>query len=418
MAHAVRMPRPGQMTEECTLLAWHKEEGDQVARGDVLFEIETDKAVMDVEAFDAGVLLRRLVQAGETVPVNSVVAYIGDSGEAIPDGPPPSEPIAPPQAPTPDSTAMVATVQGPAMHSTPPGAVTQGARLSISPRASRMAAEAGIDPRALIGTGPDGRIVERDVRDAIAASDEPRPPHPQPASVAISPADGAEPARPLSRMRRVIAERMTLSTTQIPQFQVTVAVDATRLVELRERLKMEGSALTLTDFVMVAAAQSLVAMPIVNARTDGQQVWLRRRVHLGLAVAVPDGLVVIVVRDADDLTIDEIHERTAAMASAARQGKLSPDDMAGSTFSISNLGMHGVEQFSAIINPGESAVLAVGSASLTPVAVGGGIGVGTIMRLTLSADHRLIDGETAARFLADLRRRLESPEALRSRSPF
>jgi pyruvate dehydrogenase E2 component (dihydrolipoamide acetyltransferase) len=351
------------------------------------------------------------------VPVNSVVAYIGEAGEQIPDAPSASEPSAPPQAEPPESQAAMAPERAPVQELAPAPVASQGQRLRISPRASRMAAEAGLDPRTLSGTGPDGRIVERDVQVAIAADEQPAPPRPEPASAAVSPADGEEPPRPLSRMRRVIAERMTLSATQIPQFQVTVAVDATRLVQLRERLKTEGSALTLTDFVMVAAAQSLVAMPIVNARTDGQQVWLRRRVHLGLAVAVPNGLVVIVVRDADDLTIDEVHDRAAAMASAAREGKLSPDDMAGSTFSISNLGMHGVEQFTAIINPGESAVLAVSSATRTPVAVGGGIGIATIMRLTLSADHRLIDGETAARFLDDLRRRLERPEELRSSKP-
>jgi pyruvate dehydrogenase E2 component (dihydrolipoamide acetyltransferase) len=217
-------------------------------------------------------------------------------------------------------------------------------------------------------------------------------------------------------MRRVIAERMTQSVTAIPQFQVTVAVNATRLVELRSGLKARGSALTLTDFVMVAAAQSLVEMPIVNSRTDGEQLWLRRRVHLGLAVAVPNGLVVVVVRDADHLTIDEIHDRAAGMAAAARDGKLPPDDMTGSTFSISNLGMFGIEQFSAIINPGESAILAVGSTIRTPVVIGDGIGIHSIMRLTLSADHRLVDGELAARFLDDLRRRLEDPAPLTTKS--
>jgi pyruvate dehydrogenase E2 component (dihydrolipoamide acetyltransferase) len=156
-------------------------------------------------------------------------------------------------------------------------------------------------------------------------------------------------------------------------------------------------------------------MPIVNSRTDGEQLWLRRRVHLGLAVAVPNGLVVIVLRDADHLTIGEIHDRAAAMAAAARAGKLGPDDMSGSTFSISNLGMFGVERFSAIINPGESAILAVSSAIRTPVAVGDGIGIRSLMRLTLTCDHRLIDGEIAARFLDDLRQRLERPEPLTSK---
>jgi pyruvate dehydrogenase E2 component (dihydrolipoamide acetyltransferase) len=416
------------MTEECTLLTWNKAEGDPVARGDVLFEIETDKAVMEVEAFDAGTLLKRLVEEGETVPVNSVVAWVGQPGDEIPEAPAPDAP--PPvvaAASAGDGAGQPEPARGPAVTAPVPAAPAPQAdsgRLRISPRASRLAVEAGLDPRQLTGTGPEGRIVERDVREALAAAPAPsREGGPMPtagetqssAPVPSAPADGEDPPRPLSRMRRVIAERMTLSATAIPQFQVTVAVDVTDLVELRSRLKAQGSALTLTDFILVAAAQSLVEMPIVNSRTDGEQLWLRRRVHLGLAVAVPNGLVVAVVRDADHLTIDEIHERAAGMAAAAREGKLSPDDMTGSTFSVSNLGMFGVEHFSAIINPGESAILAVSSAIRTPVVVGEGIGIRSIMRLTLSADHRLIDGEIAARFLDDLRRRLEQPDGLHSK---
>jgi pyruvate dehydrogenase E2 component (dihydrolipoamide acetyltransferase) len=414
MVRPILMPRPGQMTEECTLLTWNKAEGDPVARGDVLFEIETDKAVMEVEAFDAGVLLRRLVEEGETVPVNSVVAYVGQPGEEIPEAPPPgpaSEAAeAPAAVPQPESAAVPTRGDAPSAE--------RGLR--ISPRASRLAAGAGVDPRHLTGTGPEGRIVERDIQAALAAREPSAPEAPAspltPAAAASAPAaDGEDAPRPLSRMRRIIAERMTLSATTIPQFQVTVVADVTLLASLRTRLRAEGTALTLTDFVMVAAAQSLAEMPIVNSRTDGEQLWLRRRVHLGLAVAIPNGLVVVVVRDADHLTIDEIHDRAAGMAAAARAGKLSPDDMTGSTFSISNLGMFGVEHFTAIINPGESAILAVGSAVRTPVIIGEGIGIRSLMRLTLSADHRLVDGEIAARFLDDLRRRLESPESLRTK---
>ena len=424
MVRPILMPRPGQMTEECTLLTWHKAEGDPVVRGDVLFEIETDKAVMEVEAFDDGVLLRRLAEEGETVPVNSVVAYVGQPGEEVPEAPPPlgAEPMTPP-APADGGEPIAAAAPPPAgtATATPVAAAGREGRLRISPRASRLAAEAGLDPRRLTGSGPEGRIVERDVRAALdagpivgeeAAREAPAAePPPAPAAVA----DGEDPPRPLSRMRRVIAERMAYSATTIPQFQVTVAVDVTRLVELRSRLKAQGSAVTLTDFILAAVAQSLVEMPIVNSRTDGEQLWLRRRVHLGLAVAVPNGLVVAVLRDADHLTIDEIHSRAAAMAAAAREGKLSPDDMTGSTFSVSNLGMFGVEHFSAIINPGESAILAVSSAVRTPVVIGEGIGIRSLMRLTLSADHRLIDGEIAARFLDDLRHRLEQPDGLHSK---
>ena len=214
-------------------------------------------------------------------------------------------------------------------------------------------------------------------------------------------------------MRRVIAERLTHSVTTIPHFTVTVAVDVTALQAYREELRSIGTALSVTDFVLAATAQSLVELPDVNARTDGISMWPRRRVHLGLAVSVPAGLVVPVIRDADRLSILEIHDRAAALAAAARAGTLPLDDMTGSTFTVSNLGMFGVDEFSAIINPGESAILAVASAVPTPVAIGDGIAVRSIMRLTLSADHRLVDGELGARFLNAVRRRLEDPAALR-----
>jgi pyruvate dehydrogenase E2 component (dihydrolipoamide acetyltransferase) len=214
-------------------------------------------------------------------------------------------------------------------------------------------------------------------------------------------------------MRRVIAERLTLSATTVPQFTVTIAVDMTRLLALRTELKAAGKALTVTDFIVSAAAQTLVEFPDVNSRTDGVSVWPRRHVHVGLAVALPDGLVVPVIRDADRRSLDDLHARAAELAEAARNGTLPPDDMSGSTFTISNLGMFGVDEFCAIINPGESAILAVSSVVPTPVAVGEAIGIRQMMKLTLTADHRLVDGELAARFLNALRRRLQDADAFR-----
>jgi pyruvate dehydrogenase E2 component (dihydrolipoamide acetyltransferase) len=224
--------------------------------------------------------------------------------------------------------------------------------------------------------------------------------------------DEARP-RPLSRIRRVIAERLTLSATTIPAFSVTVAADVTRLLALRDELRAVGVQLTVTDVILAAAAQTLAEFPDVNSRTDGQSVWLRRRVHLGVAVALPAGLVVAVIRDADRMGLTEIHERASELIAAARAGSLSVDDMTGSTFTVSNLGMLGVDAFTAIINPGESAILAVAAAIPTPVVMADGIAVRTLMKLTLSADHRLVDGELGARFLNALRRRLEDPGALR-----
>jgi pyruvate dehydrogenase E2 component (dihydrolipoamide acetyltransferase) len=214
-------------------------------------------------------------------------------------------------------------------------------------------------------------------------------------------------------MRRVIAERLTLSATTIPHFTVTVAVDVTGLLALRQDLKAAGTTLSVTDFVLAATAQTLVEFPDVNSRTDGTLVWTRRRVHLGMAVAVPGGLVVPVIRDADRLPIGDLHERAVTLAAKAREGTLSVDDMSGSTFTVSNLGMFGVEEFSAIINPGEAAILAVASAIPTAVAIGDGLAVRSIMKLTLSADHRLVDGELGARFLGAIRRRLEDAPTFR-----
>ena len=447
MAHPILMPKPGQMTEECVLVAWLKHEGDVVKKGDVLFEIETDKSNMDVEAFEEGILLKRLVQEGETVPVNAVCAYVGEPGETVPDAAPPiataGAVVATPAA---GPASKLGTAAVPAMPGAMAAAATAPApspadgagRLRISPRASRLAADSGIDPRTIAGTGPEGRITERDVRAAVEAAATAAPAAPvatpfaaapvaerpsAPAPAATAPrstepashdwsADDAGP-RQMSRMRRIIAERLTLSATTVPQFTVTVAVDVTRLLMLRTELKAAGNALTVTDFIVFATAQTLVEFPDVNSRTDGVSVWSRRRVHVGLAVALPDGLVVPVIRDTDRRSLEGLHARAAELADGARNGTLSPDDMTGSTFTISNLGMFGVDEFCAIINPGESAILAVSSVVPTPVAVGDGIGIRQIMKLTLTADHRLVDGELAARFLNALRRRLQDADSIR-----
>ncbi len=418
MAHPILMPKPGQMTEECVLTLWRKEVGEPVHRGDVLFEIETDKSSMEVETFDEGVLLAKVVADGETAPVNAVCGWIGEAGEAVPEVPAP--------APAPADT---------------------GRRMKLSPRASRLAASAGIDPLTVAGSGPGGRIVERDVQAAIdarsavpSAVTAPSPitaptltgvpspitaPSPAgvpgggvtparvPAPIAVPRVDGEEEPRPLSRMRRTIAARLTSSWQTTPHFTVTVAVDITRVLALRAELREQGVTLTVTDFVLSATAQTLAEFPDVNSRTDGELLFPRRRVHLGVAVSVPAGLLVPVVRDADRLPIVQLHDRVAALAAAAREGSIAPDDLAGSTFTVSNLGMYGVEEFSAIINPGEAAILAVSSAVATPVAVDGGIGIRQVMKLTLSADHRIVDGEMGARFLNALRRRLEDVRSFR-----
>jgi pyruvate dehydrogenase E2 component (dihydrolipoamide acetyltransferase) len=389
MAHAVRMPKPGQMTEECVLSMWRKAEGEPVAKGDVIFEIETDKSTMEVESFHDGVLLRQVVGEGATVPVNEVCAWIGEPGESIPAESPRAEPGE-------DAIGPVTAESRPAVvgGSTAPLPVRQPH--AVSPRARARAREAGIDAAAIAGTGPAGRVIERDIAAAIEA------------------AVGVEgQPRPLSRMRRLIAERLTLSATTIPTFTATVAADVTRVLTLRDELRAGGASLSVNDVVLAATAQALAEFPDVNSRTDGVSVWERRRVHLGVAVALPAGLVVAVIRDADRLGLLELHDEAARLVGAARDGTLGVDDMTGSTFTVSNLGMYGVDAFTAIINPGESGILAVGSAIPTPVVLSGGIAIRTLMKLTLTADHRLVDGELGARFLGSLRRRLEDPTEFR-----
>jgi pyruvate dehydrogenase E2 component (dihydrolipoamide acetyltransferase) len=217
----------------------------------------------------------------------------------------------------------------------------------------------------------------------------------------------------MSRMRLVIARRLLESTTTIPTFSVTVAVDMTGLVDLRATLREKGSPVTITDFVHAATVQSLVEFPLVNSLTDGVTLWRRDRVHLGVAVSVPNGLLVPVVRDADSLSVTGLHDRSAEVVAAARAGTLAPDQLSGSTFTVSNMGMFGIEEFSAIINPGESGILAVSSVRPEPAVIGDGIAIRQMMRLTLTADHRVVDGELGARFMNAVRRRLEDADSFR-----
>ncbi|NJD28549.1 MAG: 2-oxo acid dehydrogenase subunit E2 [Chloroflexi bacterium] len=416
MAHAVRMPKPGQMTEECVLSMWRLAEGQPVAKGDSVFEIETDKSTMEVESFHDGVLLRQVVEEGATVPVNEIVAWIGQPGEAVPDAELAAEPPAQAEAAA-EAEAPVtwAAAEAAVETAAPPPAAD---RIAISPRARTLARDAGLAGEAITGTGPGGRIVERDVAALIAtraaaAAAAPPAVAARAAQPAVPSLEGEAEPRPLSRMRRVIAERLTLSATTIPTFTATVAADVTRVLELRDELRATGITLSVNDIVLAATAQTLAEFPDVNSRTDGISVWERRRVHLGVAVALPAGLVVAVIRDADRLGILELHEEASRLVAAARDGTLGVDDMTGSTFSVSNLGMYGIDAFSAIINPGESGILAVASAIPMPVVLTGGIAIRTVMKLTLPADHRLVDGELGARFLGALRRRLEDPAAFR-----
>ena len=437
MVTPIIMPKFGQMTEESAIVEWLKKEGDPVAKGDILFAVETDKSVMEVESFSEGTLLKIVVGVGVSVPVQSVVGYLGQPGEAIPVAPATSRPAAaglPPAAAKPGSpidrtAARPAASAAPAVAAPPPAAAAPS-RLRISPRAAALAKDCVIDPRPIVGSGPDGRIVEKDVKAFLDARDY--------ANLRVSPAAKALAAKerldliaiaadnpgkrleiadveravaekptPLSKMRQVIAQRLTESVVTAPHFYVTVEVDMGEALAARARAKAAGATYTVTDFIAQACVLALKEFPAVNSSTDGKTTRWHSRVHLGIAVNIDQGLVVPVLRDADSLSLAEFSARARALVDKARAGKLGPDEMSGSTFSISNMGMLDVENFTAIINPGESAILAVSSTIKKPVVRGEDIVIRPIMKLTLSSDHRLIDGATAARFVNSIKTKLE-----------
>lgn len=388
MPTPIIMPKFGQATEESTIISWRKTEGDKITIGDILFEAETDKAVMEVESFAVGTLLKIVVPAGVSVPVQSTVGFIGQPGDAVPEvsasTPDPSE-----QAEC-GSQSSTGDLRAPSQRE-PVASRRLAPILLISPRAGKFAKEYGIDPTHIRGTGPDGRIIEKDVKAYLDAKQ-------------------AVAEKPLSKMRQVIAQRLTQSAATAPHFFVTVSVDVSELMQLRSQLKEQGASYTVTDFISEAVVRALKEFPDVNSATDGKIVRTHSHVHLGVAVSLDQGLVVPVVRNAEELTLCERSQRSKELVEKARTGKLTADEMAGSTFTISNMGMLDVENFTAIINPGESAILAVSSVIKRPVVRDDQIVVCSMMKMTLSSDHRLIDGAMAARFANAVRAKLEDAE--------
>jgi len=452
MVRPVVMPKLGQSEEEGMLVRWLKKEGETVAKGEVLFEIETDKALLEVASFFDGTLLKVVVPEGATVPVQSTVAFIGEPGEAVPEvtepaaapgkAEPPRAPAAPPHQPSRETAVgrAEARVERPVptereIHhrktSAPAPTSSEAPPLfKISPRASRFAEEHGVDPTPIVGTGPGGRVVERDVRAYMEAKGYDRL-RITPAARMLAVKEGidilslrasddsgqitvsdieiaiAERPRPMSRMRQIIAQRLTRSFTSAPHFFVTVSADVTDLDSFRAELKAQGDSYTITDFILKAAGLALEEFPDVNSSTDGERIWWHSKIHLGLAVALEQGLVVPVIREANKLTLAEIHDRASELTAKARAAKLTPDEMTGSTFTISNMGMLDVENFTAIINPGESAILAVSSLLKQPVVRNDQVAIRSLIKMTLSSDHRIIDGAMAARFLNAVRKKLE-----------
>jgi pyruvate dehydrogenase E2 component (dihydrolipoamide acetyltransferase) len=445
MITKVIMPKLSDAMETGKVIKWLKKEGETVKGGDVLVEVETDKANVEVEAFGSGVLRKIVIAEGGQVPVGDLIAVIADPAEDISSvATAPARPAAPAARPAPAAApsagppasgplpAMETYQSVPATTAVMPmapaaaaaaSAQPAGGRVKASPLARKIAGQAGVDLRLIQGTGPGGRIIRADVeaartapRPAAApaaapAAGRPQAVPPRPAFVVPPRPEAEYEDMPMSAMRAAIAKRMPMSKAPVPHFYVTSEVDMDAAWALREQWNgLDGQPkISVTDMVIKAAALALLKNPGVNAQLNGQAIRVHHRAHIGIAVALEQGLITPVLRDCDVKPLGRIAVESRDLADRARGGKLRAQEMSGATFSISNLGMFDVEEFSAIINPPEGAILAVGSVLQKPVVDGGEIRIGRRMKMTISCDHRVMDGAMGARYLQDLRRLLEEP---------
>jgi pyruvate dehydrogenase E2 component (dihydrolipoamide acetyltransferase) len=410
----VVMPRLSDTMEEGELAKWLKNVGDPVTKGESLAEIETDKATMDLEAFEDGVLEQQLVTEGTIVPIGQPVAVIGDGSGAKA----PAAPAAPaPAAPAPAEAEPAEPAKAAPAESTPAAvvehAVAPGDKLRASPLARKVARDHGIELASVLGSGPQGRVVRADVEAAIAGAPAAAQSAPQPAAAAQPVPFSAEDEEvAVSRIRLVAARRLTESQA-VPHFFLTSIVDVERLLAFRKEvntgLEAQGVKVSVNDLIVRAAALALRMHPDANSSWVGDKLLRHGHVNVGIAVATPTGLLVPVVSDADRKSLSEIAAETVALAGKAREGKLKLNEMSGGTFSISNLGMFGIDQFTAVINPPEAAILAVGAASPVPVVRDGVLVEVPKLKITLTVDHRVMDGAVAAAFLRDLVGILEQP---------
>jgi pyruvate dehydrogenase E2 component (dihydrolipoamide acetyltransferase) len=414
MAEIVTMPKLGFDMAEGTLIRWVVAVGEQVKKGAILAEIETDKATVEVESAFEGLLAQHLVPEGEVVPVNTPIAVISAPGEKVDVGEmvkKAKEPAAS-EAETPQQAAEKAvTIPAPAVlevDSTLPGGVR------ASPLARRMAEELGVPLKAVHGSGEGGRITKKDV-EAYLATPLPKKVTPAPSAVplAAKPTPAGQ-QLPLNRLRAIIGKRMVEAKQRVPHFYITHEYDLAALLALRQQVNQalpEEEKTSVNDFVVKAAALALREFPNLNASLDeaNNQIIQHEQVNIGIAVAVEGGLLTVVCHDADRKSVRQIGAEVRPMVQRARDGKVRPDDIEGSTFSVSNMGMYDVEHFIAIINPPEAAILAVGSAREVPVVKDGQIVSGTRMKATLSVDHRVSDGAEGARFMQALAKYLEEP---------
>ena len=422
MASRVVMPKLSDTMEEGRILRWLKQVGDAVETGQALAEVETDKATVEMEAYANGTIRKLIATEGQFVKVGDLIAIIGApdedvsalvpaAGAAAPAASPAPAPPSVPAPKPPQPTAHPAAAAG--------GPAPTGRSLKASPLALRMAAEAGVDLGRLQGTGPQGRIIKRDIEAAMAAPAVSAAPAasragvpPRARSLSLVAAREAGPESQdveLSAVRRTIAKRLVQSKGPVPHFYLTIDVAMDRVWDAYKALRDQKSSISVNDIIVKAAALALRQHPEINASFAGDHIKVFSRVHIGMAVALEDGLITPILRDADLKPLEEISEEARSLAERARAKKLQPNEYTGATFSISNLGMMGIEEFSAIINPPEAAILAVGSVRQVPVVVDGALAVGWRMKATLSVDHRVADGAAGARFLQTLRRFLEHP---------
>jgi len=413
----VVMPKLSDAMEGGKIIKWLKKEGDRINGGDILAEVETDKADVEMEAFGAGVLRKILVPAGESAPIGALIGVIAEPGDDIaalvasaPAGvgaaPPPRPAAVTPSAPVAPVARPAAVVSAPAAFPAGPGQGAQAGRVKASPLAKKIAAQSGVDLRLIQGSGPGGRIIRRDVE---AAGSGTAAAMPVAVPAAISGAEFED--VPLTQIRAAIARRMPLSKAPVPHFYVTSEVAMDPAWELREQLNaLEGQPkISVNDLVIRACALALLKHPGVNASLQGDAIRVYHRAHIGIAVALDDGLITPVLRDCHAKPLAQIAVEARDLVERARHRKLRAQELSGATFSISNLGMFDVAEFSAIINPPEGAILAVGSVRRVPVVDDTGLGVGRRMLLTISCDHRVMDGAMGARFLQDVKRLLEEP---------
>ena len=420
MAYEVLMPQLGLTMEEGTVSQWIKHEGDEVKVGDVILEITTDKLTNEVISEFEGVLLKIVAQEGEDIPVKGLLAYIGQAGEAVGGAAPAAAPAAPAAEAAPAAAAPAAA---PA-----PVAAANGARIRISPLARKMAAKLGVDYTGLVGSGPSGRIRQVDI---LAAAETQKAAAPAPVVEAAPAAPAAPAAKPaaksaglelmegdtvvkLAGMRKVVAERMLASHTEIPPVTQNIKVDVTELMKFRKMLmETTGKKYSVNDLILKATAKCLRAHPEMLVSFDGNQIIQRAHVNIGMAVALDNGLIVPVIRDADKMGLDQLAETAKDLATRAKENKLLPEEYKGSTFSVSNLGMFGIETFTPIINQPDAAILGVCAIeSELDMDDEGNLFKKQVMRLSVTLDHRLLDGAVVAKFEMDLRDMLQSPMSI------